>query len=102
MSERRREARQKVQLPVGLEGPSGVLPCTLSNLSLRGGELEIPIDIALPKQFALRMTNDGKIRRGCNVIWRRGNRVGVSFFRIVETTRAPLGEEPGTVYHIDR
>lgn len=54
----------------------------LSNISLRGGQLEISTDLVLPKRFALRLTCDGKIRRGCNVIWRAAERVGVTFFRL--------------------
>lgn len=90
MYERRIEPRTKLQVPVWMEGPSGrIFPCVLSSISMRGGEITISSDLALPKQFALRLTEDGKIRRGCNVIWRAGERVGVSFFRLAETQRAP-------------
>lgn len=92
MYERRIEPRTQVQLSVWMEGASKrLLPCTLTNLSLRGGEVVLPADVAVPKQFALRLTQDGKIRRGCNVVWREGERIGVSFFRLVETdTRRPV------------
>lgn len=82
MLERRKEERSQIELPVWLEGPSQLISCTLHNISLRGGEVAVSADIALPKQFALRLTKDGKIRRGCNVVWRRGHRVGVSFFQL--------------------
>ena len=39
-------------------------------------------------RFALPRT--GKIRRGCNVIWRRDDRVGVSFFRLAESGQREL------------
>jgi hypothetical protein len=65
-----------------MEGPHRLLPCVLSNISLRGGEITVSPEIALPKQFALRLTEDGKIRRGCNVMWRKDDRVGISFFRL--------------------
>ena len=84
MYERRIEPRSKLQVPVWMEGPSRrIFPCILSNISLRGGEITISPDIALPKEFVIRLTEDGKIRRGCNLAWRTGERVGVSFFRIV-------------------
>jgi hypothetical protein len=76
-----------VEVPAWLEGPSGPLPCVLTNISLRGGELQISPHIALPKQFVLRLTEDGKIRRGCSVIWIQESRVGVRFFRLVETAQ---------------
>jgi hypothetical protein len=90
MYERRTEPRPKVEVPVWLEGPSGLLRCMLSNLSLRGGEIDVSIEIALPKQFVLRLTQDGKIRRGCSVVWRRGARVGISFFRLAEVKPTPV------------
>jgi hypothetical protein len=82
MYERRKEERANIELPVWMEAPERLLPCTLQNISLRGGEVVVSPDIALPKEFALRLTQDGKIRRGCKVVWRRGDRVGVSFFRL--------------------
>jgi hypothetical protein len=85
MYERRREERAQVQLPAWMEAPNRLLPCVLSNLSLRGGEITVSPEIALPKQFALRLTEDGKIRRGCNVMWRKDDRVGISFFRLAAT-----------------
>jgi hypothetical protein len=85
--ERRKEDRQSVVVPVWIEGPASLIPCTLTNLSLRGGELGISMDFALPKQFAVRLTEDGKIRRGCNLVWRREDRAGVSFFQLNKATR---------------
>ena len=82
MSERRVEPRTKIQIPVWMEAPSKLLPCILSNISMRGGEVLVSRDIALPTRFALRLTQDGTIRRGCNVAWREGDRVGVTFFRL--------------------
>jgi hypothetical protein len=92
MYERRVEPRTNVEVSVWMEGGSTrLLPCTLTNLSLRGGEVVLPPEVAIPKQFAIRLTKDGKIRRGCHVRWREGARVGVSFFRLVETdTRHPV------------
>jgi hypothetical protein len=86
MYERRMEERAQVHLPAWMEGPNRLLPCVLSNLSWRGGEITVSPDIAVPKQFALRLTEDGKIRRGCNVVWRRDDRVGISFFRLETAT----------------
>ena len=88
--ERRKESRHEVRVPVWIEGQASLVPCTLSNLSMRGGEIEVSINLALPKQFALRLTEDGKIRRGCNVVWRQGERVGVNFFKMTDNLR-PAG-----------
>jgi hypothetical protein len=81
MCERRIENRTALEVAVWLEGPSkNLLPCCLTNMSLRGCELIILPEIILPKQFPLLLTSDSKIKRGCDVIWRRGDRVGVRFF----------------------
>jgi hypothetical protein len=80
--ERRKEARQAVTVPVWIEGQFSLIPCSMSNISMRGAQLDVSRDLALPKQFGLRLTEDGQIRRGCNVIWRTEGRVGVSFFRL--------------------
>lgn len=81
MGERRIENRTALEVAVWLEGPSkNLLSCCLTNMSLRGGELIISPDIALPKKFPLLLARDSKIKRGCDVIWRRGDRVGVRFF----------------------
>jgi hypothetical protein len=85
MYERRKEERADIQVPVWMEAPSQLLPCTLQNISLHGAEVVVSPDMPLPKKFALRLTQDGKIRRGCSVVWRRGDRVGVTFFRLAET-----------------
>ena len=91
MYERRVEPRARLRLPAWMEGPSkSLFPCVLSNISLRGGEITISPDVALPKQFAMRLTVDGKIRRGCTVTWRKGERVGVSFFRLADTDQRVL------------
>jgi hypothetical protein len=87
--ERRKEGRQAVSVPVWIEGPASLIPSTLSNLSLRGGEVHVSVDLALPKQFTLRLTQDGKIRRGCSLVWREGSRVGVEFFKLKEKPRRP-------------
>ena len=39
-------------------------------------------DTALPACFVLRLTKDGKISRGCTVVWREFNRTGVRFFQL--------------------
>lgn len=69
-------------VPVWIEGPASLIPCTMSNISMRGRRLGISNDLALPKQFTLRLTQDGQIRRGCSVIWRNAEQIGVSFFRL--------------------
>jgi hypothetical protein len=70
------------RLPSWIEGPSGRIPCTLSDLSMSGGELTLPADLALPERFTLSLTHDRKIQRACQIAWRRGDRVGICFIQV--------------------
>lgn len=84
MTESRDYARQQVMLAAWIEQAGGLLPCTLSNISAAGAQLCVSADFALPARFPIRMHEDGKVRRGCRVIWRKDDRTGVRFFPLAE------------------
>ena len=77
----RREKRRPVNYPAWLErSAGGLLPCTIANVSGGGAQLCISKDYALPQRFALWLTENGTFKRGCRVVWRKGDRTGVQFF----------------------
>lgn len=52
--------------------------CVLRNLSEAGAALDVGPQSSIPDQFTLIVVPKKKIY-SCNVIWRKGTRIGVSF-----------------------
>ena len=52
--------------------------CILRNLSETGAALDVGSQSSIPDQFTLIVVRNKKIY-SCNVIWRKGTRIGVSF-----------------------
>ena len=52
--------------------------CVLRNLSETGAALDIGLESLVPDRFALIIVRKKKTY-SCNVIWRKGTRIGVSF-----------------------
>jgi hypothetical protein len=48
------------------------------DFSPKGARLEVAVGLEFPDRFNLRLEGDG-ITRGCRVVWRRENRLGVEF-----------------------
>jgi hypothetical protein len=49
------------------------------DLSAFGARLELATAATLPDKFTLLLSNDGRLRRQCSVIWRLENAVGIEF-----------------------
>jgi hypothetical protein len=80
---RREYLRRPFNYPGWLEGGSGrLIPCIVADISQGGAQLHLHDDITLPARFSLWFTRDGKIKRGCRIVWQKANRVGVSFFAL--------------------
>lgn len=80
----RKHRRRPMELPAWIETASEPLPCRLHNLSPEGAQISVSPDWALPARFVLRLTADGKLRRGCRLIWHKDDRIGVRFFALPE------------------
>jgi PilZ domain-containing protein len=66
-------------LPAWIPRGNSPVPCTVANVSQDGAQLCISMNFALPDRFILLFTPDGKIKRACLVVWRKGDRTGVRF-----------------------
>ena len=53
--------------------------CHILDISGAGARLKVSLPEALPDQFFLLLSHDGKLRRICSVVWRRDKAVGVQF-----------------------
>lgn len=79
LTELRKAGRSKV-LDMGLIRFGDLsVGCVLRNLSETGAALDVGTQVSIPDQFTLIVVQKKKIYP-CNVIWRKGTRMGVSFF----------------------
>ncbi len=80
VTDRRKEDRKETNTPAWIEGARGrLIPCTITNISRGGAQINLDQHIILPRQFSLRMTEDGKSKRECGVVWRKPDNLGVRF-----------------------
>ena len=83
--ERRREQRKTKRTHrrqaawVVLDGGVAKIPCVLWDISEGGARIAAAHGGALPAVFGLFLSKDGKSRRFCQVVWRRGTQLGVRF-----------------------
>jgi hypothetical protein len=80
MFERRRIQRTRVLkgVKIILNDRSSLFDCTVRNLTNLGASVHVPSTIGIPDVFALTF-DSGRSSRGCRVIWRANDRLGVSF-----------------------
>jgi hypothetical protein len=64
---------------VVLDGGVAKIPCVLWDISEGGARIAAAHGGALPDVFGLFLNRDGKSRRFCQVVWRRGHQLGVRF-----------------------
>ena len=79
---------------VVLEPGGPWIECAIMDISDGGACLEIG-NLPVPKIFVLVMTPDGRVRRACLAIWRRGELLGARFVT-AEQLRQGIGE-PGYI-----
>jgi hypothetical protein len=95
--EQRRDLSQAKRTPrrqaawVVLDGGCTKFPCVLWDISDAGARIAAAHGGALPDVFGLFLTKDGKSRRFCNVVWRRGGQIGV---RLVDDEFANIDLDP--------
>jgi hypothetical protein len=53
--------------------------CRIIDISGTGARLEIKNLTAVPDQFALLLSYDGRLRRQCSVVWRSETAIGIEF-----------------------
>jgi len=53
--------------------------CSLTNLSLGGAQIIVDSDTEVPDRFFLSLVPNVSGKKSCEVIWRRGNAIGLKF-----------------------
>ena len=79
--ERRKHPRQAVEIPawIAFSGSRPLQACTIQDVSEEGASIWTANNDVLPDHFDLCYSRDGSNRRACDVVWRRGNLMGVRF-----------------------
>ena len=80
---RKRDVRKSLQRPgwITLEGGFAVRRCVVRDMSATGANITIDDPNSLPGKLRLAFTRDARTGRNCEVVWRRGQSVGIRFVR---------------------
>ena len=83
LSTKKREARKSLQQPgwITLDGGFAARQCVVHNMSSSGAKIRVDDPNTLPTKLRLAFSRDSRTGRACQVVWRRGNSVGVKFVR---------------------
>jgi hypothetical protein len=73
----RRDVTYQVWIAYGEE--RRVVPCTLNNVSQSGARLTMPFNGDVPEEFEMILSQSGRGRRRCKVVWRSTLEIGVRF-----------------------
>jgi hypothetical protein len=80
---KKREARKSLSQPgwITLDGGFAARPCVVQDMSTTGAKVTIDDPNVLPAKLRLALARDARTGRNCEVVWRRGNSLGVKFVR---------------------
>jgi hypothetical protein len=78
MDENRRASRRRVLKSGTIEFDRSAYSCMVRNLSDNGAALDVPYAVTVPHEFKL-IIESNQACRDCRVIWRKENRLGVTF-----------------------
>ena len=80
---KKREARKLLgqQAWITLEGGFAARQCVVQDISSAGARISVEEAVSLPARLRLAFARDARTGRTCQVVWRRGNTVGVKFVR---------------------
>ena len=78
--ERRQHRRHAINRIAKFQADAYSLPrdCMITDISKQGARL-FADGVEVPDQFDLLISGDKGVRRGCQVVWRLGGEIGVSF-----------------------
>ena len=78
MAENRRTYRRRVLKSATIEFDCSAFSCTVRNISEVGAALDLPSSFGIPHEFQL-VIETNQMTRQCRTIWRKENRIGVTF-----------------------
>ena len=80
---KKRETRKSVQHSawIVLDGGFAARPCTVIDLSDSGAKIRVDDPSSINSKLKLAFSRDGRKGQRCEVVWRRGNTLGLKFCR---------------------
>ena len=80
---KKRESRKSVQQSawIVLEGGFAARPCTVVDLSDSGAKIRVVDPTSVNSKLKLSFSRDGRKGQSCEVVWRRGQTLGLKFCR---------------------
>lgn len=80
---KKRETRKSLQQRAWIffDGGFAARPCVVQDMSATGARVAIDDPNSLPAKLRLAFERDARTGRNCEVVWRRGNAVGIKFVR---------------------
>ena len=78
MTENRRSPRQRTFKGGSISLSGGIIECIIRNLSETGAMVELAGPASVPDTFVL-IIKPEILKRSCEVVWQRDNRMGVHF-----------------------
>jgi hypothetical protein len=60
--------------------------CTLSDISEGGAKTRLHTPAEVPDRFVLRLSEQGSLRRVCQIVWRNGDDIGIAFVKTIDPT----------------
>jgi hypothetical protein len=81
--QRKRETRKSVQQSgwIVLDGGFAARPCTVLDLSDSGAKIRTDDPSSVNSKLKLSFSRDGRKGQSCEVVWRRGQTLGLKFCR---------------------
>ncbi len=78
---KKREARKSLRQPgwITLDGGFAARPCVVQDMSSTGAKITVTDSNTLPGRLRLAFARDARTGRSCEVVWRRGNSIGIKF-----------------------
>ncbi len=81
MEETRRHKRTETDEPAYVSSGGSVMGCIVRNISPEGAAIDVDNPAFVPARFHLVMARDHTVH-DCQVVWIRGNRIGLSFIAV--------------------
>ena len=79
--EQRKHRRRMVSAPGIVFGTNGkpIVECQVRDVSETGAQIVLEREAALPREFTLAMSRNGKVRRACTLVWQFSIVAGARF-----------------------